>query len=238
MKKIFISIALIAASLFNINGQSKLSENTTLAIACETPIGIDNQNAITIIENNIKQALVLNGLSATESRFTTITSAVLINKDVTATAPAKYINIMEVSIFIADLYTGVIFGQTSFEIKGVGDSDGEAYIDAIHKINARNPKLRKLIKGAKESIIEYFESHSEEILGRIDSYMKAKDYKSAAYEAYAIPMVCKDLYNQASERIAYIPAEVLSGINPNAENIAKHFYSEPRGERICNVINK
>ena len=49
MKKIFISIALIAASLFNINGQSKLSENTTLAIACETPIGIDNQNAITII---------------------------------------------------------------------------------------------------------------------------------------------------------------------------------------------
>ena len=53
MKKIFISIALIAASLFNINGQSKLSENTTLAIACETPIGIDNQNAITIIENNV-----------------------------------------------------------------------------------------------------------------------------------------------------------------------------------------
>ena len=97
-----------------------------------------------------------------------------------------------------------------------------AHIDAIHKINARNPKLRKLIKGAKESIIEYFESHSEEILGRIDSYMKAKDYKSAAYEAYAIPMVCKDLYNQASERIAYIPAEVLSGINPNAENIAKY----------------
>ena len=108
------------------------------------------------------------------------------------------------------------------------------YLDIV----TRDGMLRKLIKGAKESIIEYFESHSEEILGRIDSYMKAKDYKSAAYEAYAIPMVCRDLYNQASERIAYIPAEVLSGINPNAENIAKHFYSEPRGERICNVINK
>ena len=236
MKKVFISIALVAASLLSINAQSKLSENTTLSIACETPIGIENKNAATIVENNIKQALVLNGLSATESRFTTITSAALTNKDVTATAPAKYITEMEVSIFIADLYTGVIFGQTSFNIKGVGDSDGESYIDAIQKINARNPKLRTLIKGAKESIIEYFESHSEEILGRIDSYMKAQDYKSAAYEAYAIPMVCRDLYNMASERIAYIPADILSAINPNAENIAKHFYSESRPERISSMI--
>ena len=70
MKKVFISIALVAASLLSINAQSKLSENTTLSIACETPIGIENKNAATIVENNIKQALVLNGLSATESRFT------------------------------------------------------------------------------------------------------------------------------------------------------------------------
>ena len=133
MKKFILSITIFAVSFITLDAQNKLSENTTLAIACETPIGIDNTNAATIIENNIKQALVLNGLSATESRFTTITSAALINKDVTSTAPAKYITEMEVSIFIADLYTGVIFGQTSFNIKGVGNNDGESYIDAVKK---------------------------------------------------------------------------------------------------------
>ena len=236
MKRILISILLVATSICTILGQSKLDEHTTLAISVETPSGISHKNAATIIEHNLTQALVLNGLSATESRFTTITQAVLVNKDVTASAPAKYITELEVSIFIADLYTGVVFGQSSFEVKGVGDSDGESYIDAIRKINSRNPKLKTMIKKAKSSIIEYFEAHGEEIIGRIDAYMAAKDYQAAASEIYAIPMICRDLYNMASERIAYIPVEDLKIVQGNINAISKHFYTESRNDRILNIL--
>ena len=233
MKKILLTVILAASIIFGAAAQNKLDDNT-LAIAVEKPSGIENENASIQVENNLKQALVLNGLSATESRFTTVTNAALLSKKVTATAPAKYITELEVSIFIVDLYTGVMFGQTSFNVKGVGNNEGESYIDATQKINSRNPKLRTMIRGAKESIAEYFNSHSEEIMGRIDAYMKAEDYRSAAIEIYAIPMICRDLYNMASERIAYIPADVLSKIN--FEIISGHFYKGSKEDRIKNIL--
>lgn len=234
MKRL-ISIVLTAvlASLA-LSAQQPMDEGDRLAIGVERPLGISGDNAARTLRNNITNALILNGISAIESRFTTVTDVVEISKDVTGSAPAMFVTELEISIFIIDLYTGIIFGQTSFNIKGIGDNEGASYLDAIRNVKARNPKLKTLINSTKDKILEYFYAESDQILGRIDAYIASGDYDAALIEANAIPRACTDIYDKVSQRIAAIPATAVRNISK--ETMDRHFFNGSRDERIANIV--
>lgn len=213
-------------------GQDAIEEKERLAIGVEHPIGIENENAARTLTNNITQALILNGLSATESRFTVIPKVALLSMNVTGTTPSKFVVELDVSLFLGDLYTGVLMGQTSFSVKGVGNSEGQAYINAIRNVQARNSKLKTMIITGKDKIMSYFDANGEQILGRVQAHITRTDYLSAMIEAMAIPVACADLYNKASELIAQIPYEKKKDIVVTPTIINNFFYQEPREDRI------
>ena len=146
-----------------------MEEKDRLAFGVEAPSGIKYDNAVQTIRNNITQALVLNGVAAIDSRFTTVTDVVELSQDVTSTAPPMFVTELEISMFVIDLYTGTVFGQTSFSVKGIGDNEGASYMDAVRNVKARNPKLRTLITTAKDKIFSYFDAESDQIFNRIDA---------------------------------------------------------------------
>ena len=164
MKKILATISAVLLAVFSASAQEPMEEQDRLNIGVERPTGVAYDNAAQTLRNNLVQAFVLNGVAAVDSRFTTVTNVVELSKDVTSSAPVMYITELEMSIFVIDLYTGTIFGQTSFTIKGVGDSEGASYMDAIRNVKARNPKLRTLITGTKDKIFAYFDAESDQII--------------------------------------------------------------------------
>lgn len=208
-----------------------MEEAERLAIAVAAPFGVDNENAATTLENNLMQALTLNGLSATDSRFVLVPRVALLRKDVTATAPAKHVVELEVALFIGDMYSGAIMGQSSFVVKGVGNNEGQAYIAAIRNISARNSKVKTMIVNGKNKIISYFDAEGDQILGRVQALITKGDYKSATIEAYSIPRACADLYNQASALIATIPLEKKPVVDTKIIN--NYYYQEPQRERVA-----
>ena len=134
MKKILATISAVLLAVFYASAQEPMEEQDRLNIGVERPTGVAYDNAAQTLRNNLVQAFVLNGVAAVDSRFTTVTNVVELSKDVTSSAPVMYITELEMSIFVIDLYTGTIFGQTSFTIKGVGDSEGASYMDAIRNV--------------------------------------------------------------------------------------------------------
>lgn len=237
MKKILATILITVITALALQAQEPMEEKERLPIGVENPSGVKYDNAARTLRNNIAQALVLNGVAAVESRFTTVTDIVELSKDVTDTAPAMYITELEISMFIIDLYTGTVFGQTSFTVKGIGDNDGASYMDAVRSVKARNPKLRTLITGAKEKILAYFDAESDQILYRIDALVASGDYKAAIIESKAIPRACADLYNKVSVKIATIPAAAASGITIDSGIIDGYYFSGSRNDRIAQILN-
>lgn len=237
MKKILISMAITMLTAMTLTAQQPMEEQDRIAISVGTPSGIDNDKAAATIKNNLTQALVLNGIAAADSRFTAVTDIVELSKDVTSTAPAMFVTELEVSIFIVDLYTGNIFGQTSFTVKGVNDGEKASYMDAIRNIKARNPKLRSLINNAKDKIFAYFDAEGDQILNRVDALIASGDYKAAVIEAYAIPRACSDLYNKVSQRIAAIPASATEGLTVDRGVVDGYYFSGSREDRIAQILN-
>lgn len=211
-----------------------MEEQHRLAVSVETPEGIKNDNAASSLKNNITQALVLNGLSASESRFTTLVKVAELSKDVTSSTPPMFVTELEISIFIGDLYTGVVFGQTSFTVKGVAESEGKSYIEAIRNVKARNPKLRTMILSAKNKIIAYFDAEGSQIINRIDALIAAGNYRAALIEINSIPRACSDLYGIANSRLAAIPATEAAKVNTNDyEEILHYYYNGSKKSRIA-----
>lgn len=235
MRKYILTILAAACmSLAAFAQTDAMEEQNRLAVSVETPEGIKNENAAASLKNNITQALVLNGLSATESRFTTLVKVAELSKDMTSTAPVMYVTELEISLFIGDLYTGVVFGQTAFTVKGVAETEGKSYIEAIRNVKARNPKLRTMILSAKNKIMAYFDAEGDQIMNRIDALIAAGNYKAALIEINSIPRACTDLYNIATSRLAAIPASEAAKVNANDyDEILRYYYNGDRNSRIA-----
>lgn len=238
MKHLILFISAFMMLSFMAKAQdSPMNEEQRLEVSVETPIGIDYEPASELLKSNIQQALILNGLSSTTGRFTTITKVVQISKDVTATAPAMIVTNLNITLLIGDLYTGTLFGQCEFEVKGIGETDSKSYMDAIRKVKARNPKLRSMIVKSKEKILSYFDANREQILNRIDAHITRKDYKSALIEIYSIPKASAELYNEAGERLSKIPAETISSTQINSSILDEYHFNGTRAERAL-IFNK
>ncbi len=161
MKKFTLIILIACASFFTVAAQqTPLDESKRIAIGVELPTDMKFDNAAKTLQNNIMQALVLNGLSSEGTRFTTRIKVAELSVETTATAPVQYITELEISLFIVDTTTNVVYGQTSFTVKGIDDTEGGSYIAAVRNIKARNPKLKALITTAKDKILSALDAEA------------------------------------------------------------------------------
>ncbi|HIZ87014.1 MAG TPA: hypothetical protein IAC03_02505 [Candidatus Coprenecus pullistercoris] len=149
MKKFIITIMLSAAAVLCAGAQD------SLRISVATPEGLTHENAVSTLTSNLRQALILNNVSAEDSRFVLRTEVTELSKGVTSTAPPMFVTELEISMFVTDTVTGENLSQTSFTLKGIADNNQTSYMDAVKKIRARDSKLRALIMQAGE----YFEKH-------------------------------------------------------------------------------
>ena len=145
MKKL-TAIILAAFAVLTVAGAQE-----PLTVRVAAPEGIPDGNAAAVLTSNLHQALVLNDAASDDGRYVLQTKASVLSKDVTATAPARFITELEISFFITDPVSGDYLSQTSFSVRGIASGDKASYLDAVKKIKARDPKRRKLITQAREA---------------------------------------------------------------------------------------
>ena len=148
--KRFLSIA--ALTFFSI---IMASAQERLTISVDAPEGLEQENAVTTLTSNLRQALVLNDAASDGSRFVLQTQVAILSTDITRTAPSMFVTELEISLAVKDTVSHDILSQTSFTVKGISDNEKSSIKDAVRKVKARDPKLRTLINQAKQ----YFEEH-------------------------------------------------------------------------------
>ena len=155
-----ISLLLSSATGF---AQSTLPKDlSTVKLQVRKPSGLEKQDgAASLLEERLIQAVILNGIAAAASPFQLVSHIRELSSLVPPSTPPQYVTEFEVTCYITDQAENIILQQTAFNVKGVARTKAKASRNAIDQIQARNPKLKTLLKKGKEKIILYQQTQEE-----------------------------------------------------------------------------
>ncbi len=110
--------------------------------------------------------------------------------DVVPGPPTRHLLKTTLTIYIGDAINRQVYATTSFELKGVGNSEERAYISALSSLGSNNRQLRQFIESAKVKIIDYYNSNYENYLRRARTAMQERNYEEALYYSTSVPECC------------------------------------------------
>ena len=168
--KLLLLALLVAISGAMLKAQNEMSFEQMIPVRVLMPVNNDVKgDALTVLYNRVTQAVTLNGLgsSTNESRFLIVTSVTILSKNVTTSIPPQFLAEVEVSfyfvefrrvLFRSDNVNKVILSQEMITKKGMDNNEDRAVAKAVKSIQARDPKLKKLITLGKKRAIEYYKT--------------------------------------------------------------------------------
>lgn len=159
--KLLIIAALVMFAGMTVNAQKDMAFEEMIPVRVLMPVNKDIKgDALTVLYNRLNQAVTLNGLgsSTNENRFLIVTSVTVLSNEATASVPVQYMAEVEVALYFVDNVTKVILSQEMITKKGMDSTDDKAIGKALQQIQARDPKLKKLIKIGKDRAIQYYKA--------------------------------------------------------------------------------
>ncbi len=207
MKNILTSVICIALSLGVLHAQSNnnTGDNTGLInLSAYVPEQIEAIPEISSanLQNKLNQIIVANGFGdELNQRFVLAANIQVLTKDITPTAPPMHAVTLEVNLYIGDGITGTLFSQTAVTIKGVGETQTKAYLNAFKNFSVKNPAYQTFLEAGKKKIIAYYNSHCEAIFKDAQVQSAAGNYEAAISILSTVPFASTDCYNKANTLI-------------------------------------
>ena len=175
-------------------GLGRTDDMGRIAIAAVVPDEAGLQGAAQrSLQNRMMQVATMNGLGATQeaAQFVMVPMISIISQDVTPTAPPQVSLILELSLYIVDVYSQNIFSQLTVELRGVDRSEEAAYNQAINNIRPRLGKYRGFIENSKQKIIEYYNSECDKIISTAQALAGQQEYGEALFLLMSVPDVSR-----------------------------------------------
>ena len=176
-----------------------------------TPYVVSNSDipsyASSVLDNKLNQIVTKHGVGGTSAdpRFVITANLMEISKDFTATAPPMIALTLSPTIYIGDAQTGELYASCQIKnVKGVGENETKAYLDAIKRISVNSPEMVQCINTGKTRIIEYYNSQIDFILAEAESLSQSQNYDEAMVKLAGVPQICKDAYLKAYEKIGQV----------------------------------
>ena len=162
--KLLIMAAFLMFAGLTVKAQKEMTFDEMIPVRVLMPVNKDIKgDALTVLYNRLNQAVTLNGLgsSTNENRFLIVTSVTVLSNEATASVPVQYMAEVEVALYFVDNVNKVILSQEMITKKGMDSTDNKAISKALQQIQARDPKLKKLIKIGKDRAIQYYKTIEE-----------------------------------------------------------------------------
>ncbi len=217
---------------------SRISLNVYIPEQAETISDISNS----LLKDKITQLLTKNSMagSGDAGRFILVPVINVLNKEVTATAPAMTVVDLQVSLYIGDGFEGVKFTSTSVSAKGVGQNETKAYNDAIKKININNPELSAFIETGKKRILTYYNDKCDFILKDAETAASKYEFDDAIFKLAAVPEVCKGCYMKCMDATTKIYRQKMEhdcqSILANAKSLVAQNQYEQAAQLMAPIL--
>ena len=124
-----------------------------------------------------------------------------IERGLTSTAPQKTMLKYDVTLFVANTYSGEIYASATEQILGVGDTEDLALQSIIGSIDSNSKKFSDMMEVADKAISAYYINNGKQIISNAKQYAATGDYEEAVALLSSIPMSAGDLYIEAQNNI-------------------------------------
>ena len=190
MKRILFTLASLAFAAA-LNAQAPTAVPMTVNIYEESsniPAGTAE-----MLATRMKAAIANSGMGATEdvTQFYLPAKSSLLDKHIVPGSPTKYFNTSELTLFVVDAFAQREFTSFTMEVKGVGNSEQQAYTGSLKEFKASNPKLLSYLKDSNDKILAYYDSQYPTIITEANSLALVKKYEEALFRLSAVPQACK-----------------------------------------------
>jgi len=207
MKKILIAcfLTLVSLSIQSQNELGKSDDEARIVLSTFIPDDIleNAPSARKLFATKLGQIATRNGMggggASGDNRFIISGDINILTKDITATAPVKYLVTIETTLAVGDGIDGKAFSTEYVEFKGIGNSEDKAFISAIRKINPRHKLIKQVIQQGKEKIIEYYNSRCDFILKEASALADSRKFDEAIFLLNQVPEVTKDCYDKSMD---------------------------------------
>lgn len=205
MKKILL---ILVAFVFGLNLNAQNSQGKTddlgrIALAAIVPDQAEGipQSARQLLANKMEQVAVQNGLGAAASnpRFCIVPVVNVLSKEITPTAPPMQALNLDVTFYIVDAASQTIFSQTSIQVKGVGQTEDKAYIQALKNLNVKAGQFKGFVESGKEKILEYYNSQCDVVLKGAQALAGQKKYEESLFTLLSVPDVCRECFDKSMD---------------------------------------
>lgn len=181
--------------------------------ACEIPlmVYISDQDeslprtAASQLSNRLIRVVADNGLAASDgyAQFVISPEFSVLSKSILPGPPRSFIYDFELTLFIGDSFGQKIFTSTTLNVKGVGENENKAYIDAVRKVNPKSREIQDFIADGKDKIIDYYNNNYLNIIKKAQSLSVQKNFEEAMFLLMAIPE-CSKGYDSALKATAIV----------------------------------
>lgn len=210
MYKITLAVCLVAGVISVVSGQPSSASDIDGQRIVLTAYIPDNPAlptaGNTLLAARMDQILTRHGLGGTSSssQFVLVARPLVLDKQITGTAPPRHVYSLQISFFVGDGVGGILFSSTSLALKGVGDTEEKAYLAALRNLNPQDERFNQLLELGKEKIIAHYEAQCPFILKKAQSLAARQEYDAALALLSEVPTVssaCFDSAQQISVRV-------------------------------------
>jgi hypothetical protein len=204
MKNIFIIISLLFCFTFIANAQNKTSGTERIVLTAYVQQSIEGLPEIAVenLQNKLSQIITASGFSGgNNQRFILTANISVLTKDITPTAPPQHAYTLAITLYIGDGISGVLFASTSTTVKGVGETETKAYINALKNLQTQSPSYQSFVENGKNKIIAYYNANCDFIIKEASVLASTNNFEAAIAQLATIPNASEECYFKAMDAI-------------------------------------
>lgn len=114
----------------------------------------------------------------------------------------------EVMLRLVDVYGMKSIATKSILIKGAGSNEAKAMQNALKLIKSQNKQLLEFITSAKNEVLQYYNSHLDEIIAKTKKLAAMDQYEEAFHLLSSVPECCNRYESVTSHILSIYPKAI------------------------------
>lgn len=247
MKKLLSLVALVCMTM------TMFAQSNNIQLYVYAPEQAEEipEASVDYLVNGLCTAVTTVGLAAQTDYMTQFLLMPKVNvatKNVLANTQQQVVLTLDVSLQVVDNISGTIYASKTINLKGVGTNEIKAYNAAFRALSKNHQQVKSLVSTAKQKILAYYESESENIIKKANLLATQEKYDEAFYMLSMIPSQCSkyDLSISAglaiwkkykdyscSKNLAKAQSAWVAGQDCDAANMAGMYLSRILPDASC-----